>query len=191
MPRRRRAPCQQGSHRPAPGVGSWIAPMLNGRLTSPTVSSPRPDLNFGWPPRRVAVKSGRKAIAKRLALDGHEHSGRFVGLGKAAQRAEAMTDLASAFTKMSGHHITSVWGGTADMIRRVVDGEVFDLVIIPASNVDELIQQGWLQANSRRDFTRSAIGVATASGVATPDISSGSALRQTLLNTRRVLSLHR
>src|SRR3982751_4342631 len=55
------------------------------------------------------------------------------------------------------------------------------------SNVDDLIQRGWLQANSRRDFARSAIGVAIASGVATPDISSGSALRQALLNTRSIV----
>src|SRR5215212_9222101 len=100
---------------------------------------------------------------------------------------EAYNDLASAFTKISGHHVTSVWGGTVDIIRRVADGEVFDLVIIPASNVDDLIQQGWLRANSRRDFARSAIGVAIASGVATPDISSGSSLRQTLLNTRSIV----
>src|SRR5215210_7408969 len=39
MPRGRRAPSQQGSHRPAPGADSWISPMLNGRQNSPTVST--------------------------------------------------------------------------------------------------------------------------------------------------------
>jgi len=55
---------------------------------------------------------------------------------------EPFNDLASAFTEISGHHVTSVWGGTVDIIRRVANGEVFDLAVIPASNVDDLIQQG-------------------------------------------------
>jgi hypothetical protein len=38
-----------------------------------TISSSRP--GFCWPPRAVTVKGGRKAIAKRLALDSHEHGG--------------------------------------------------------------------------------------------------------------------
>src|SRR5215207_4139463 len=38
MPRGRRAPSQQGSRRPAPGANSWLSPMLDGRLNSPTVS---------------------------------------------------------------------------------------------------------------------------------------------------------
>jgi hypothetical protein len=37
---------------------------------------------FPWPPRTVAVKGGRMAIAKRLALDGHEHGSRLPRLSE-------------------------------------------------------------------------------------------------------------
>ena len=39
-------------------------------------TSPRPDLFFARLLRAAAVKGGRRAIAKRLALDGREHSSR-------------------------------------------------------------------------------------------------------------------
>ena len=39
-----------------------------------TISSSRP--NFDWLPRAVTVKGWPQAIAKQLALDGHEHGGR-------------------------------------------------------------------------------------------------------------------
>src|SRR5262249_40578337 len=48
------------------------------QLTS--ISSSRS--GFPWPPRTVAVKGGRMAIPQRLALDGHEHSGRLRRLGE-------------------------------------------------------------------------------------------------------------
>src|SRR6516225_6351920 len=45
-----------------------------------TISSSRP--NFPWPLPRSGRQGWPKAIAKRLALDGREHSGRLVGLGR-------------------------------------------------------------------------------------------------------------
>src|SRR5215831_248815 len=45
-----------------------------------TISSSRP--NFPWPLPRSGRQGSPKAIAKRLALDGREHSGRLVGLGR-------------------------------------------------------------------------------------------------------------
>jgi len=94
---------------------------------------------------------------------------------------DALSELVPVFERQSGHNVTVILGGTIDIARRVAKGEVFDLVIIPASNIDDLIQQGWLRVGSRRDFVRSAIGVATRPGVLAPDISSGSALRASLL----------
>lgn len=100
---------------------------------------------------------------------------------------EAVTALVPSFEKASGLRVTSVWGGTVDITRRVAGGEVFDLVIVPAPRIDGLIQQGRLRTGSRRDFVRSAIGVAVAPGVATPDISSASALKQTLLSAQSIV----
>src|SRR5256885_13167504 len=44
--------------------------------------SPRPDPTFSFAAERSDGQGWPKAIAKRLALDGREHSGRLVGLGR-------------------------------------------------------------------------------------------------------------
>jgi molybdate transport system substrate-binding protein len=58
---------------------------------------------------------------------------------------------------------------------------VVDIVILPAVRIDELIGQGRLAAGSRVDLARSGIGVAVRAGARKPDISSGAALKASLL----------
>ena len=94
---------------------------------------------------------------------------------------EAFAELVPAFETASGHTVTTVWGGTLDITRRIAGGEVVDIVIIPAAGIDDLIRQGRLARGSRVDFTRSAIGVAIRPGAPRPDISSGEALKASLL----------
>ena len=100
---------------------------------------------------------------------------------------DALSELVPVFERESGHKVTVVWGGTIDIARRVASGEVFDLVIIPASWIDDLIEQRRLRVEGRRDFVRSAIGVATRLGVAMPDISSGGAIKESLLAARSIV----
>ncbi len=100
---------------------------------------------------------------------------------------EAYVDLVPVFEKASGHKVTTIWGGTVDITRRVAGGEAVDLVIIPASGIDDLIKQGRLAAGSRVDFTRSGIGVAIRPGAPKPDISSAEALKASLLAAKSIV----
>jgi len=99
---------------------------------------------------------------------------------------EAHVELVAAFEKSSGHKVTTIWGGTEGIAKRIADGEVVDVVIIAAPNVDRLIQAGKLAAGSRADVARSGIGVAVRSGLPKPDISSGEAVRTAVLAARSV-----
>ena len=92
-----------------------------------------------------------------------------------------------AFEKTSGHKVTTVWGGTLDITRRVSGGEVFDIVVIPASGIDSLIRDGRLAAGSRVDFAKSGIGVARHPSAPKPDVSSGEALKASLLSARSIV----
>lgn len=100
---------------------------------------------------------------------------------------EAYVDLVPAFEKATGHKVTTVWGGTVDITKRVTAGEVVDVVIIPAAGIDDLIKQGRLATGSRVDFTRSGIGVSIRPGAPTPDISSGEALKASLLAAKSIV----
>jgi molybdate transport system substrate-binding protein len=93
----------------------------------------------------------------------------------------AYTELVPGFEQATGHSVTTIWGGTLDISRRIGDGEVVDIVILPAARIDDLIKQNRLAAGSRADIARSGIGVAVRAGARKPDISSAAALEAALL----------
>jgi molybdate transport system substrate-binding protein len=98
---------------------------------------------------------------------------------------EPYGDLLPLFTKSTGHKVTVSWGGTVDIVRRVESGEIADLVVIPASRIDDLVAKGRLA--SRTDLVRSGVGVAARAGLPRPDVSSVEALRSALLAAKSIV----
>lgn len=76
-------------------------------------------------------------------------------------------------------HIESVGG--VDAARRVRAGEPFDLVVLAANAIDQLIDDGHLRAGSRVDLVHSGVAVAVRKGAPHPDIGSADALRSAIL----------
>lgn len=93
----------------------------------------------------------------------------------------AVADVIAAFEKSTGHKVTATWSGTEGVSKRVADGEVFDVVIVAAPNIDRLAQAGRLVADSRTDFARTGVGVAVRAGLPRPDIATPEALRRAVL----------
>lgn len=94
---------------------------------------------------------------------------------------EVYVELVAAFEKASGHKVTTTWGGTESVTKRVGDGEVFDVVIVGARNIDRLIAAGRLVAGSRADFAKTGVGLALRPGLPRPDVSSGDAVKRAVL----------
>lgn len=99
---------------------------------------------------------------------------------------EAYVELVSRFEKTSGHKVTTIWGGSESIAKRVRDGEVVDIAFSTDSNIDKLISAGKLVAGSRADFAKSSVGVAVRSGLPRPDISSGEAVKTAVLAAKSV-----
>jgi len=104
----------------------------------------------------------------------------------AAAVKEVVLGLIPAFEKSSGHKVTTIWAGTEAITKRISGGEVADIVLIAAPNIDKLISEGRLVAGSRVDVARSGIGVAVRAGLPKPDISSGDAVKQAVLAAKSV-----
>jgi molybdate transport system substrate-binding protein len=99
---------------------------------------------------------------------------------------EAVADLIPAFEGMSGHKVAAIWAGTEAITKRIRDGEVVDIVLIAAPNIDTLIAEGKVVAGSRADVAKSGIGVAVRAGQPKPDISSAAAVKAAVLAARSV-----
>jgi molybdate transport system substrate-binding protein len=100
---------------------------------------------------------------------------------------EAFSQLIPQFEKATGHRVAVHWGGTADLKRRVGDGEVADLVIIPAADIENMIASGKLVSRSRLDLVTSMIGVAVRASLPKPDVSSGEKLQLALLAAKSII----
>jgi len=68
----------------------------------------------------------------------------------------------------------------------VADGEVADIVLLPAAQIDDLIAKGKLNAASRVNVAKSGVGVAVGSGARKIDISSGEAIKRALLAAKSI-----
>jgi molybdate transport system substrate-binding protein len=100
---------------------------------------------------------------------------------------EAYTALIPEFEKATGHRVRLVWGGTVNLKRRVQNGEVADIVIIPGPEVEALIGSGTVVREGRFDLVKSIIGVAVRAGLPKPDVSSSEALDRTLRAAKSVV----
>ena len=94
---------------------------------------------------------------------------------------EAYLDLVPAFEKSSGQKVTTIWSGSESITKRISGGEVVDIVIIAATNIDKLILEGKLVAGSRTDIAKSGVGIAVRTGLSKPDISSSEAVKKAVL----------
>ena len=99
---------------------------------------------------------------------------------------EAYLEIVSAFEKASGHKVTTIWAGTESATRQISGGEVVDIVLIAAPNIDKLIAEGKLAAGSRADVAKTGVGVAVRAGLPKPDISSREAIKQAVLAAKSV-----
>src|SRR5215472_6451811 len=100
---------------------------------------------------------------------------------------EAYTRLVPEFEKSSGHHVTIVWGGTADIMKAVRAGEVQDIVITTSDSIDALAKDGKLAQGSRVNLAKSIIGVASRPGAPKPNLTSGETLKQSLLASKKIV----
>jgi molybdate transport system substrate-binding protein len=95
-------------------------------------------------------------------------------------------ELIPAFEKASGHKVSITWAGTEAITKRISGGEVVDVVLIAAPNIERLIQEAKLVAGSRADVAKSGIGVVVRAGLPKPDISSGEAVKKAVLEAKSV-----
>jgi molybdate transport system substrate-binding protein len=99
---------------------------------------------------------------------------------------EVIKDLQPKCERAIGHPLAIEYGSTADLVKKIGNGEKFDLTIMTTEAVDKLIQSGKLAAATRADIARCGVGVGIRAGAPKPDISTPEAMKATLLKARYV-----
>lgn len=99
---------------------------------------------------------------------------------------EALLALAPEFERATGHKVVPIWLPGVQMLNRLKGGENVDLVITTAASIDNFVKLGEIVPGSRVDLVKSGIGAAVRAGAPKPDISSGDALKRTLLAAKSI-----
>ena len=100
---------------------------------------------------------------------------------------ESVSEAISVFESATGHKVIVTWSGTEAITRRIAEGDVVDVVVNAAQNIDQQSKDGKLMDATRTDFARSGIGVAVPATAAKLDVSTAQALRAALLSARTVV----
>jgi molybdate transport system substrate-binding protein len=93
-----------------------------------------------------------------------------------------LTELAPLFEHASGHHLLVSYEPSRAIIDHIKRGDVPDIAILTAPNIDDLGAQGLLV--SRIDLVHSRIGIAVRSGAVQPDVASVEGFKRTLLASK-------
>jgi len=131
------------------------------------------------------MKTALSIAATALLLSGAAGAAEIKVLSTQATE-EAYKELAPQFEKASGHKVTTVFTGTLDALKRLGNGEAYDLLIMARQQIDELSQSGKVVAGSRTDIAKSGVGVAVGKGKPKPDISTVDALKKSLLAAKSI-----
>jgi molybdate transport system substrate-binding protein len=99
---------------------------------------------------------------------------------------EIFLELFPGFEESSGQTVVTTWAGSADIRKRIAAGEIYDVVIVGAPEIDAFIKQGKVASGSRVDLMKSAVGAAVRAGATKPDIGSSEALKGTLLAAKSI-----
>ena len=103
--------------------------------------------------------------------------------------ATVLEKVGPDFERATGHRLIVISDIAIRMVRRIQAGEPFDLLVAAPAQIDGLIKEGKIAAETRTNLTRSGIGVEVRAGAPKPDIGSVDAFKRALLNAKSIAYL--
>lgn len=100
--------------------------------------------------------------------------------------ARLLEELSALYHQATGLAVRFESAGGVDVAKRVAAGEAFDLVVLDAERIDQMIQTGRVLADGRVNVANSCAAAAVRAGQHRPDISSRAALIKALLAARSI-----
>ena len=98
----------------------------------------------------------------------------------------ATPELFAQFEAATGHKVAVTYGLAAVLKTKFLEGAPADVLITTAPIADDLVKQGKVVAESRKDVARSGVGIAVKAGAPRPDISTPEALKAAVLAAKSI-----
>ena len=124
-------------------------------------------------------------VAALLSLPHHVEAAE-VKLLSSLNMTPILKVLSGEFERTSGHKLSVTFDEAVPVRNRILAGEAVDATIDLKTLIDELEAKDKVVRGSTVTFARSTISIVVGPGVAKPDISSGDALKRTLLAAKSI-----
>lgn len=98
----------------------------------------------------------------------------------------SLEDLLPGFEKANGQKVEASYGASAQLTKRLMDGEAADAVVLTRPGIEEMIKVGKVVAGSGLDVASSQTMVAVKQGTPRPDISTAEKFKQALLAAKSI-----
>ncbi|MSP79717.1 MAG: ABC transporter substrate-binding protein [Rhodospirillales bacterium] len=99
---------------------------------------------------------------------------------------QVLTAMTPDFEKRTGHKRAVTRGTVGQLMKRVEEGEAFDLVVVTPAGIEKLIAAGHVAAGTAKPLARVGIGVMVKEGAVKPDVGTVEAFKKTLLAAKSV-----
>lgn len=94
--------------------------------------------------------------------------------------------VASEFERQSGHKLVVDNDTAGALLRRIGEGEAFDVAVLTPAAVKELVERKRIVSGTPIDLARTSVGVAVKQGAPKPDIATVATFKAALLEARKV-----
>src|SRR5580658_3601053 len=89
---------------------------------------------------------------------------------------EVIESLKPQCERAAGRPLAIQYGSTTELLQTIAKDGQFDVAILTAEGIDELIKEGKIAPGSRLEIARAGIGVGVRAGAPKPDIATPDAL---------------
>jgi molybdate transport system substrate-binding protein len=126
-------------------------------------------------------------IAGALALAGGQSAGAAdIKVLTAGAFKQVLLAVVPAYEKQTGNKVTIENDTVGAVVKRIKNGDAFDVVIVSPAAVDELTKDGKVVDGSRSDLAEVGVGIVVKEGAARPDIGSVDAVKRALIAAKSV-----
>jgi molybdate transport system substrate-binding protein len=97
-----------------------------------------------------------------------------------------LTELHPQLERTIGQRVTMSFGEAGDLRKRILDGEMVDVIVLPRVVLDQLLTQDKIVSGTIVDLGQSGMGLGVRSDAPKPDIGSAEGLKRTLLAAKSI-----
>jgi molybdate transport system substrate-binding protein len=97
-----------------------------------------------------------------------------------------LSDLQPQFERTTGHTMTASFGEAGDLRKRIQDGEIVDVIVLPRVVLDQLLTQGKVIPGTAIDLGQTGMGLGVPADAPKPDIGSAEGLKRALLAAKSI-----